>query len=81
MDVFEEIKALEPVTPEWLEEIKAMEQAAPPEPWYADGWAQWDDELQEYREIHDTSPVGHHKIFTPRNMAPKDNARNPVSLF
>lgn len=41
---------------ETLDEIKAREQAATPGPWYTDGWALWDDDLNEFVELHDTDP-------------------------
>lgn len=40
----------------YLAEIKARADAATPGPWYADGWAVFDDIRGELVELHDTDP-------------------------
>ena len=37
-----------------IEAIKALAEKATPGPWYADGWAVWDDESNDWMELHDT---------------------------
>lgn len=51
--------------------VKAREicKDATPGPWYADGWAIWDDEVEEFRALHDTNPDAAF-IAASRNLVP-----------
>lgn len=57
----------------YLQEIKAREQAATAGPWYADGWAMWDDDLDGFVELHDTDPdarfIAHARTDIPALVA------------
>lgn len=56
-----------------LAEIKARCEAATPGPWYADGWALWDDDHGEFVELHDTDPdaqfIAHARSDIPALLA------------
>ncbi len=69
----------------YLTEIKLREQAATPGPWYADGWALWDDDHGEFVELHDTDPdaqfIAHAREDIPALIAEVEKSGREIATL